>query len=104
MPTSVATGPIVGLTAANSDYTSPIYSIFTDFGTPAAGRIPATPGYSGIQGSDGELLIGGGITPATLTGSGSIDNLALGAVTTPFRRFESIAFDQYGYFSQSVAL
>ena len=41
---------------------------------------------------------------SNLTGSGSIDNLALGAVTTPFRRFESIAFDQYGYFSQSVAL
>ena len=42
MTTSVATGPIVGLTAANSDYTSPIYSIFTDFGTPAAGEIPAS--------------------------------------------------------------
>ena len=38
------TGPIVGLTAANTDYSSPIYSIFTDFGTPAAGQIPATPG------------------------------------------------------------
>ncbi len=102
--TGVATGPIVGLTAANSDYSSPVYSIFTDFGTPAAGLIPAKPGYSGIQGSDGDLLIGGGLTPANLTGSGSIDNLALGAVTTPFRRFESITFDQYGYFSQGVKL
>ena len=102
--TTVFTGPIVGLTAANTDYNSPIYSIFTDFGTPAAGKIPATPGYSGIQGSGGELLIGGGLAPATVTGSGSLDNLALGAVKTPFRRFESIAFDQYGYFSQSVGL
>ena len=101
---SVATGPIVGLTAANTDYTSPVYSIFTDFGTPAAGQIPATPGFSGIQGSDGELLIGGGILPATVTGSGSLDNLGLGAVTTPFRRFQSIAFDQFGYFSQGVTL
>ncbi len=103
--TSVATGPIVGLTAANSDYTS------TDLtrSSPISARPPRagsrrTPGYSGIQGSDGELLIGGGSTPVNLTGSGSIDNLALGAVTTPFRRFESIAFDQYGYFSQSVKL
>ena len=101
--TSVNTGPIVGLTAANTDYTSPVYSIFTDFGTPAAGAIPATPGYSGVQGSNGELLIGGGIIPTgNVTGDGSIDNLALGAVTTPFRRFQSIAFDQYGYFSQNV--
>ena len=104
VPTSVSTGPIVGLTAANSDYTSPIYSIFTDFGTPAAGKIPATPGYSGVQGSSGELLIGGGITPTNVTGSGSLDNLALGAVTTPFRRFQSVAFDQFGYFSQSIGL
>ena len=33
--TLVNTGPIVGLTAANSDYPDAIYSIFTDFGTPA---------------------------------------------------------------------
>ena len=101
---SVATGPIVGLTAANANYTSPVYSIFTDFGTPAAGNIPSTPGFSGIQGSNGDLLIGGGSVPATLAGDGSLDNLALGALTTPFRRFESIAFDQFGYFSQGVRL
>ena len=52
----VNTGPIVGLTASNSDYDNEIFSIFTDFGTPAAGGIPARPGFSGVQGSDGELL------------------------------------------------
>ena len=46
------TGPIVGLTASNSDYANEIFSVFTDFGTPAAGGIPARPGDSGIQGSD----------------------------------------------------
>jgi len=100
----INTGPIVGLTASNSDYDNEIFSIFTDFGTPAAGGIPARPGFSGVQGSaDGELLIGAGVTqPATLPAVGTTDTL--GAVTTQFRRFESIAFDQYGYFSQSVAL
>ena len=98
------TGPIVGLTASNSDYANQIFSIFTDFGTPAAGGIPARPGFSGLQESaDGDLLIGSGITqPATLPTTGTTDTL--GAVTTQFRRFESVAFDQYGYFSQSVAL
>ena len=47
----VDTGPIVGLTASNSDYANQIFSIFTDFGTPAAGGIPARPGFSGVQGS-----------------------------------------------------
>jgi hypothetical protein len=100
----IDTGPIVGLTASNSDYNNEIFSIFTDFGTPAAGGIPARPGNSGVQGSSlGELLIGQGITqPATLPGTGTTDTL--GAVSTQFRRFESIAFDQFGYFSQSVAL
>ena len=53
----IDTGPIVGLTASNADYGNEIFSIFTDFGTPAAGGIPARPGNSGIQGSAlGELL------------------------------------------------
>ena len=46
------------MTQSNADYFSPVYSAFTDFGTPAAGGIPARPGASGIQGSNGELLIG----------------------------------------------
>jgi hypothetical protein len=102
--TLVNTGPIVGLTAANSDYPDPIYSIFTDFGTPAAGLIPATPGYSGIQGSSGDLLIGGGSTPIDTTATGNIETQGYPAVATPFRRFQSVAFDQYGYFSQGLVL
>ena len=66
-------------------------------------RDPGAPGYSGVQGSDGELLIGDGITqPTTIPATGNTDTF--GAVSTTFRRFESIAFDQYGYFSQSVGL
>ncbi len=98
--TGVATGPIVGLTASNSDYDNEIFSAFTDFGTPAAGGIPASPGFSGIQGSDGELLIGQ--TETALPSTFSLDDFP--AVSTQFRRFESIAFDQFGYFSQSVKL
>ena len=56
--TGLTLGTIVGMTEANADYVSPVYSAFTDFGTPAAGGIPATPGVSGVQGSNGELLIG----------------------------------------------
>ena len=37
----VATGPIVGLTASNSDYANQIFSAFTDFGTPEAQQIPS---------------------------------------------------------------
>ena len=49
------------------------------------------------------MLIGNQVvTQAALAGTGNTD--LLGAITTPFRRFESIAFDQYGYFSQSVGL
>ncbi len=48
-------------------------------------------------------MIGTGVTlPATVTSPGTVDDI--GAVSTQFRRFESIAFDQYGYFSQSLAL
>jgi hypothetical protein len=100
---TVNTGPIVGLTASNSDYDNQIFSVFTDFGTPAAGGIPARPGNSGVQGSNGGLLIGEGFTiPATVPGTGNLDNF--GAVSTQFRRLESISFDQFGYFSQSIAL
>src|SRR5262249_18519672 len=73
--------------------------VFTDFGTPAAGGIPARPGNSGVQGIEGDLLISvplpaGGTPPTTTT----IDQNSL--VSTNFRRFEDITFDQYGYFSQ----
>ncbi len=94
---TIDTGIVVGLTASNSDYADPIYSAFTDFGTGTGGGIGAAPGYSGVQGLSGNLLISDGTTtPTTADG--------FPAATTPFRRFQSIAFDQYGYFSQSVQL
>ncbi len=98
--TGLTEGTIVGMTEANADYISPVYSAFTDFGTPAAGLIPATTGLSGVQGSNGELLIGSGL-PATST-SLTLDQQ--GAASTTYRRFEDIAFDQYGYFSQDIGL
>ena len=98
--TGMTLGTIVGMTQANADYISPVYSAFTDFGTPAAGGIPATPGESGVQGSNGELLIGASI-PNTTT-SLTIDQTP--AVSSTLRRFEDIAFDQYGYFSQDIGL
>ena len=107
---TVNTGPIVGLTASNSYYGNQIFSVFTDFGTPAGGGIPAKPGFSGVQGSNGGLLLGATTTLTTFssgtsTGSGNpsiTDNIP--AVSTLYRRFYGIAFDQYGYFSQGLAL
>ncbi len=106
----VHTGPIVGLTASNASYNHQIFSVFTDFGTPAGGGIPARPGYSGVQDSNGDLFIGATTNTTTYSagtsaGSGSpsvTDQIP--AVTTPFRRFYGIAFDQFGYFSQSIPL
>ncbi|MDB5351133.1 MAG: hypothetical protein JWN86_2380 [Planctomycetota bacterium] len=101
-------GPQVGLTAANSSYNSPIYSAFTDFGTPGAGGVNAVPGLSGVQGLQGELIIGGGgggnsgpIVRDFLAGGGKTPDTA-GAIITPFRRFQDIAFDQFGYFSYGL--
>ena len=112
--TSLNFGPQVALTAANSSYGSPDYSVFTDFGTPGAGGVNASPGLSGVQGLQGELLIGtgatiGGVGGATIGGGGTIvtgfggtggakPDLA-SAIITPFRRFQDAAFDQFGYFS-----
>jgi len=128
-------GPQVGLTAANTNYPSPIYSAFTDFGTAAAGGLPALPGLSGVEGLTGvvsNLLIAqntttaatgttGGAsqslfrifgnflttaevtaltTQATATVPSGVDRAS--AVTTPFRRFQDIAFDQFGYFSSDA--
>ncbi len=96
----VNTGPIVGLTASNLSYGDQIFSVFTDFGTPAGGGINAAPGYSGVQQSaDGTLLIG---ESTTLVASAPTD--AQPAATTPFRRFYGTTFDQYGYFSQNLLL
>ncbi|MFO0950895.1 MAG: hypothetical protein U0835_07010 [Isosphaeraceae bacterium] len=113
--TNLSLGPITGLTAANPDYISRIYSTFTDFGTPGSGGIPAIPGFSGVQGINGELLIGSGTTDPngflTATSASLLTNLTttdstvtdrVGAVSSDFRQFEDTAFDQYGYFAQGV--
>jgi len=111
--TGLALGPITGLTAANIDYASRVYSTFADFGTPAAGGIPATPGLSGVQGINGELLINGGLfpaggvfsetpSPATQQSTDSTIGDRYSVLSTDFRRFEDIAFDQYGYFTQGA--
>ncbi len=99
--TGLDLGPQVGLTAANQDYLSSVYSAYTDFGTPSStsGGIPARPGVSGVQGLNGEDLIG---LVATSTTSLTPDQTP--EVSTNFRRFEDIAFDQYGYFSQGFPL
>ena len=57
-----------------------------------------------MQGYNGELLIGVGLSSSTTTTSTSLTLDQSGAVSTDLRRFEDIAFDQYGYFSQSVGL
>ena len=93
------TGNDRGMTEANADYFSPVYSAFTDFGTPAAGGIPATPGYSGVQGSNGELLIGSTCSRPRRPRSRSTRP---GPSAADLRRLEDIAFDQYGYFSQNI--
>ena len=62
------------------------------------GRHSRSSGASGVQGSNGELLIGSVSTASTPTADQT------GAVSSEIRRFEDIAFDQYGYFSQNVQL
>lgn len=98
--TGMALGTIAGFTSTSVDYLSPVYSVFTDFGTPSAPGIPPAPGFSGVQGSNGELLIGLGV--AATTTSLTLDQSP--ALSTDLRRLQDISFDQYGYFSQSVAL
>ncbi len=119
----IQTYPIVGMTASNIDYPSPVYSIFTNFGTPSGGGISANPGDSGVQGLNGSLLIGSdqyvananggtslGSTPAAINEFSANDSTdstledRIGAVSSEFRQFQSIAFDQYGYFDQGVNL
>ncbi len=110
--TGLAFGPQTGLTAANSEYTSLVYSSFADFGTPQVDNgttnlFPAQPGISGVQGLNGELLINQGFDPNANAGTTAnpTTNIDLyPAASTNFRRFEDIAFDQYGYFSQGLPL
>jgi hypothetical protein len=95
-------GPQVALISANALYASPVFSVFTDFGTPGPPNsgIPATVGFSGVQGSNGEFLINRGRIPATL--STAIDTYPY--IGTAFRRFQDATFDKFGYFSQGISI
>ncbi|CAN5724029.1 hypothetical protein BH23PLA1_BH23PLA1_04440 [soil metagenome] len=94
-------GPEVGLTSANRNYLSRVYSAFTDFGIPGIpGFSPSFPGFSGVQGINGELLIGAGTPPVVASLNPDLES----AITTPFRRFQDITFDQYGYFSYGTTV
>ncbi|WP_158633525.1 S8 family serine peptidase [Tautonia sociabilis] len=98
--TPLTYGPQVALASANSDYASDVYSAFTDFGQPAiSGFSPALPGYSGLQGLNGNLLIGNG---NGVNDSATPD--AEGAISTPFRRFQDAAFDEFGFFSYGTTV
>ena len=55
---AVDTGPIVGLTARTPTTTTRSSRSSPTSARRPAGGIPAAPGYSGVQGSDGDLLIG----------------------------------------------
>ncbi len=99
--TDLNLGPEVGLTSANRNYLSRVYSAFTDFGTRGIpGFSPAIPGFSGVQGVNGELLIGAGTPPVAFSENPDAES----AITTPFRRFQDTAFDQYGFFSYGTTV
>lgn len=127
-------GPQVGMTSANGNYISDVYAAFTDFGTPGIpGFSNPNPGLSGIQGNTGERLIRNTSGVTDLLGPTSFaprNGLGLGplpeaivelasaqadaanpsgidrfsAIATPFRRFQDITFDEFGYFSYGATL
>jgi hypothetical protein len=99
--TGLTFGPQTGLTSTStSDYGSLVYSSFTDFGDPGGPNNPAAPGLSGVQGIGGGFLISGG---APVIGSYIDDDFTTvddsAAILSTFRRFQDIAFDDFGYFS-----
>jgi hypothetical protein len=112
--TGFTLGPQVGITAANTIYASPEYSAFTDFGLPPSPITPPQPGFSGVQGVQGESLINLGLLPAGgtqfITGNYFTEDVDAALpdtatiIQTPFRRFQDIAFDQYGYFSNGALI
>jgi hypothetical protein len=106
-PTGLFFGPQVGLTSSSTNFAYPllIYSAFTNFGTPAGPGIAAQPGLSGVQGLNGSLLINGGVNIVTsYTDPNAATPDATAAIITPFRRFQDIAFDAYGYFSYGTSV
>ncbi len=98
--TGLTLGPQTSITSANSLYDDTVYDTYADFGTPAAGGIPAQVGDSGVQGLAGELLINDGVFPTTPTTA--IDTYP--SISTSFRRLEDSAFDYYGYFSYGMTI
>ena len=111
--TNLNLGPQVALTASNDiiGYSQQIFSVFSDLTARSAGGLPGVPGFSGIQGIDSGLFITPNptgnsnvpfeqinlatiFTPPTST---VVDSYSI--AQTPFRRFQDIAFDWYGYFS-----
>ena len=118
--TAITFGPQTAFAVANSNYASPDYATFTDFGTPTVNGFPGQPGLSGIQGLGGDLLIktAAGLVnvdefpvtgpqatvvaaPPTATTPSGVDTIS--AIGTPYRRFEDAAFDSYGYFSYGTS-
>jgi subtilisin family serine protease len=134
-------GPAVGITDANNNYASRVYTAFTDFGQPGIpGFSPEIPGVSGIQGNLGDFLIqnntgtgnagtnvAGGYPPggssvvanfpirgdgtpdvelgAVQAGAGTPSGIdSFSAIGTPYRRFQDITFDQFGYFSYGTTV
>jgi hypothetical protein len=111
--TNLDLGPQVGLTSSNNlvGYSEQIFSVFTDLTARSAGGLPGVPGFSGIQGNAAGLFITPNPAPGTNIPfeqinldtifepptSTVIDTYSL--AQTPFRRFEDIAFDYFGYFS-----
>ncbi len=112
LPTGVFTtgltlGPQTGLTSTSTsiDYGDLIYSTFTNFGDPGGPNSSPIPGLSGVQGISGALLINGGQNIGfsfTDPDSASPDTAA--AIITPFRRFQDITYDKYGYFSYGATV
>ncbi|MFM7130723.1 MAG: S8 family serine peptidase, partial [bacterium] len=102
-------GPQVGLTASNNlgNYGSQIFSAFTNFGVGSSGGLPGNSGFSGIDGVTSGLFISpnpSALQPAqifaanaSVPSSTNVDQYA--TAQTAFRRFQDIAFDQFGYFS-----
>ena len=100
--TPFSAGPQLGFTSTSFVYPSPVYSVFTDFGTPSGGGIAGQPGSSGIQGLGGDFLINQGAFPNNLNPPpANIDQYPF--VRSDFRRFSDIAFDNYGYFAYGFA-
>ena len=101
-PTFFNAGPQLGFASTSFVYPSPVYSVFTDFGTPTGGGIAGQPGASGVQGLGGEFLINNGAFPTPLTPPPATVDL-YPFIRSDFRRFTDIAYDHYGYFAYGFA-